>query len=119
MANPEAVKINVVDKVPEVVKINVVDKVKVKVGTGLKGEQGERGYGIKNVEMIDNNLVVTTDDGRVFNNFPVKGDKGDKGDKGEQGIQGIQGIQGEQGVQGVKGDKGDIVTGKQIGRAHV
>ena len=71
---------------PEAVKINVVDKVKVKVGTGLKGEQGERGYGIKNVEMIDNNLVITTDDGRVFNNFPVKGDKGDKGDKGEQGI---------------------------------
>lgn len=92
---------------PEVVKINVVDKVKVNVGTGLKGEQGERGYGIKNVEMIGNNLVITTDDGRVFNNFPVKGDKGDKGDKGEQGIQGIQGIQGEQGIQGVKGDKGD------------
>ena len=71
-----------------------------------------------------------------------KGDTGETGATGPQGPQGIQGIQGPQGEPGVgwegkegpigpqgatgpqgpqgpKGDTGGIVTGKQIGRAHV
>lgn len=87
---------------------------------------------VKAVISEDGYLLLTHQNGEVFNAGYVigpkgeqglqgiqgvqglKGDKGDKGDpgpKGEQGIQGIQGIRGERGYQGEKGEPG--IKGEQ------
>lgn len=47
---------------------------------GEKGEQGERGYGISNVQLNDDyTLTVTLENGMHFNTPSIRGEKGERG----------------------------------------
>lgn len=54
---------------------------------GEKGEQGERGYGISNVQLNDDyTLTVTLENGLHFNTPSIRGEKGEQG----TGIQSVE-----------------------------
>lgn len=93
--------------------------------TGPQGERGDDGISISNVLIENNELIVSLNNGVLFNLGSVQGPQGEIGPQGIQGEtgpqgpigeqgelgpigpQGAQGEKGDTGLQGLKGDKGD------------
>lgn len=79
----------------------------------LKGEKGDPGEGIVDVEYnADGTITVTLDDGSSYTSeYSMRGERGETGATGSRGETGATGERGDTGERGATGDRGE--TGPQ------
>ena len=91
-----------------------------KVGASLSTMRSEASAAIatlegKSIQSVvinaSHELVITMQNGTVYNLGNVKGTKGDKGDTGATGATGAQGVPGVPGTDGADGEDGVSITG--------
>ena len=78
---------------------------------GPIGNTGSDGTSISEVILENNELIVSLNNGTIFNLGNVQGPQGEVGPQGIQGVQGSQGVIGEQGPvgpQGIQGSPGEV-----------
>lgn len=73
---------------------------------GPIGNSGSDGTSISEVILENNELIVSLNNGTIFNLGNVQGPQGEIGPQGIQGVQGLQGVIGEQGPEGPQGIQG-------------